>query len=74
MIVDNLKARCVDLVCKELARPTFKTLAGKGDAAYVDHLRSFQGEAADGINSMSNMALLDLISEVLVDYELRTTA
>jgi hypothetical protein len=67
MIIDNLKARCVDVVARELARPSaHRRHFSVGDHWWASAVEEQRPYAAAKINEMTNMELLDLISEVLV--------
>lgn len=63
MIVDNLKGRCMDIVARELARSIYKDR--DGHKAWFEAVRQQYPAAAEKINGMSNMELLDLIADVL---------
>ena len=68
MLVDNLKARCVDVVAREMARRTYVRTPGDGNAsmqAFQEEIAKQQEAAAAAINEMPNIDLLDVIAEVL---------
>ena len=62
----ELKSKCIDQVAREIARP--RALGGTYDeqvAAWRKATIEAEPEAIIRINAMSNMELLDLISEVV---------
>lgn len=65
MIIENLKASCVNAVACELARPVYARAAISGDAAWFNAVKSCHSEAVRKIDAMTNMELLDLIADVL---------
>lgn len=65
MIIDNLKGRCVEAVARELARPKFRGNAELRYAEWFETVRAQYPAAAEKINAMSNMELLDLVADVL---------
>lgn len=70
MIIDNLKARCVDSVARDLARgPYYSDRVSDNSSGKTWHetIAEYRPAAAAKINEMSNMELLDLISEILVN-------
>lgn len=71
MIIDNLKALCVDNVARDLARGPYysdRVSDNSSGKTWPETIAEYRPAAAAKINEMSNMQLLDLMADVLASY------
>jgi hypothetical protein len=66
VVVDNLTARCIDVVARELGRGLYARRGVRGDKAWFEAIQDSREEAVLKIKNMNNIELLDIIAEVLV--------
>lgn len=64
MIIDNLRGRCVTAVARDIARGEVPRDCNTSE--WLLAVEACKDEAVERINAMSNIELLNVISEVLL--------